>query len=226
MRTKFWTPIALVLLALFVLAACSAQIQPVNVETVTTESREGTYTAVIEGQYPDACGEIGSTIQTVDGNTIRVGVLLAPPDPDMMCAQMLTPYTEEVPLDTEGLPPGQYEVQVNGVPAPLEIGAEVQAQPAAMPAPVASVEVEQRGDSAVLVISGEMPDACHKVGDVAKRVEGGEITVDVEMTTPDEDMMCAQVITPYTVEVPIDVRLEPGEYTVTVNEYVVDVTVK
>ena len=70
----------------------------------------------------------------------------------------------------------------------------------------------------MLVISGDMPDACHEVGDVSQRVENGEISVDVEMTPPDPDTMCAEVITPFTVEVPLDVRLPAGEYTVTVNE--------
>ncbi len=225
MKRTIWTPIA-VLLMLILLAACTAEIRPVDVETVSTESREGSYAAVVEGQFPDACSQVGATVQTVEGDIIRVGVLLAPPDPEMMCAQMLTPFTETVPLNTEGLAPGEYEVRVNGVPAMLEIGAEVQAQPAAMPAPVASVEVEQRGDRAVLVITGDMPDACHEVGDVSQRVENGEISVDVEMTPPDPDTMCAQVITPFTVEVPLDVRLPAGEYTVTVNGEVVDVTVK
>lgn len=224
------TPLAFLLLALTFLAACTTEIQPVPVQSVSAESREGTYTAVIEGEFPDACGEIGATVQTVEGDTIRVGVLMAPPDPNMMCAQALTPFTAEVPLDTQGLEPGQYEVRVNGVPATLEIGAPMEAQPAAqpaaMPAPVASIEVEQRDDTAVVVISGEFPDACHEIGDIAQRVEDGEITVDVEMTPPDPDTMCAQVITPFSVEVPLEVRLPAGEYTVTVNERVVEVTVE
>ncbi len=225
MKRKQWISVSVFLLTILLAAACSAEIRPVDVQTVSTESREGMYAAVIEGQFPDACSQIGSTIQTVEGDTIRVGVLMAAPDPDMMCAQMLTNFTETVPLNTEGLEPGEYEVRVNGVPATLEISAEMQAQPAAMPAPVASVEVEQRGDSAVLVITGEMPDACHEVGDVSQRVGDSEIRVDVEMAPPDPDMMCAQVITPFTVEVPLEGELPPGEYTVTVNEYVLDVTV-
>ena len=226
MRRIGWMPIALLLFISLLVAACSAEIRPANVETVTTESREGAYTVLVEGQLPDACSEIGGTVQTVDGSTIRVGVLLAPPDPEMMCAQMLTPFSETVVLNTEGLAPGEYEVSVNGVTSPLEIGTEMVAQPAAMPAPVASVVVEQRGDSSVLVISGELPDPCHDIGEVTQRTDGSEITVDVEMTPPAADMICAQVITPFTVEVPIDTRLEPGDYTVTVNETAIDVTVK
>lgn len=226
MKRTRWMPLALLLIAGLALAACSAEIRPANVESVTAESREGTYTAVIEGEFPDACGEIGATVQTVEGDTIRVGVLMAPPDPDMMCAQVITPFTAEVPLDTAGLEPGEYEVRVNGVPATLEIGTQMEAQPAAMPAPVATVQVQQSGDTAVLVISGEFPDACGEVGDVSQRVEGNEITVDVAMTPPDPDTMCAQVLTPFTVEVPLEAPLPAGEYTVTVNEYVVDVTVE
>jgi hypothetical protein len=95
-----------------------------------------------------------------------------------------------------------------------------------MPAPILSVQIQQSGDNAVLVISGEMPDPCHEVGEVVQRVEDSSIYVDVEMTPPAPDMVCAQVITPYTVEVPIDVRLEPGEYTVIANDNVIEITVK
>lgn len=226
MKHTLWTSTALLALTLLLLAACSAEIQPVPVDSVSVEQRDGEYVAVVEGQFRDACGEIGATVQTVQDDTIRVGTLLAPTPPDMMCAQVITPFTETIPLDTSGLPPGEYQVSVNSVTAPLRIGPETAAQPASRPAPVASVEVEQRNGTTVLVISGDMPDPCHEVGEVTQRVENGAISVNVGMTPPPPDTVCAQVITPYTIEVPIEAQLEPGEYTVEVNDFVADVTVE
>ena len=226
MTRKVWAAILMLVLGTLLLAACSAEIRPANVNSVTIEQRDGGTVAVVQGEHPDACAQVGPSIQTVEGDTIKVGLALAPTSPDMICAQVITPYTEVVPLDTRGLPPGSYQANVNGVSAPVEIGSQAAAEPAAQSAPVASVESEQRGDSAVLVISGDMPDPCYEVGEVTKRVEDGSISVDVGMTPPAPDIVCAQVITPYTVEVPIEVRLEPGEYTDIVNDTVVEVTVR
>jgi hypothetical protein len=223
-RTSWAAILMLVLGAL--LAACSAEIRPANVNSVAIEQRDGVTVAVVQGEHPNACAQVGPSIQTVEGDTVKVGLVLAPTPPDMMCAQVITPYTEVIPLDTRGLSPGTYQANVNGVTAPLPIGQEPAAEPAPMPAPVLSVEIEQSGDAATLVISGEMPDPCHEVGEVTQRVEEGTISVNVEMTPPAPDMVCAQVITPYTVEVPVEARLEPGEYTVIVNDSVVEITVK
>ena len=67
-----WTTIVLLALTIALLAACSAEIRPVNVDSVTIELRDGVYAAVVEGEYPDACGRIGPIVQTVDGSTIKV----------------------------------------------------------------------------------------------------------------------------------------------------------
>ncbi len=61
---------------------------------------------------------------------------------------------------------------------------------------------------------------------MTQQVDGNAINVSVEMTPPEPGMVCAQMITPYTVEAPIEDSLEPGVYTVTVNDYVTDVTIK
>jgi hypothetical protein len=226
MTRKAWTPILTFALALLLLAACSAEIRPANVNSVTIQQREGVPVAVVQGEHPDACAQIGAAVQTVENDTIKVGLVLEPTPPDLICAQVITPFTEVVPLDTSGLSAGSYVVNANGVTAPLQIGPQTAEAPPPQRAPVASVEIEQREDTAVLIISGDMPDPCHEIGDVTQRVQNGTISVDVAMTPPAPDTVCAQVIVPYTVEVPIEARLEPGEYTVKVNDEVVDVTVK
>jgi hypothetical protein len=80
---------------------------------VVVEERDGEYYAVITGHTPDACSTIDGVEQSVDGNTISLTVTASRPG-DLMCAQMLTPFTEEVLLETEGLEPGEYTVDVNG----------------------------------------------------------------------------------------------------------------
>ncbi len=221
-----WATILVLVTMILVTAACSSVIQPVNVNSVTAEEVEGDYVAIVQGEFPDSCGRIGPTFQRVEGDALKVSMALAPTPPGMMCAAMITPFTEEVPLDTSELAPGSYELVVNGVTAPLEIGADPMADAAPLLAPVHSVEVAQDGDGVTLVISGDLPDACHELGEVTQQVDGNAINVSVEMTPPEPGMVCAQMITPYTVEAPIEDSLDPGVYTVTVNDYVTDVTIK
>ena len=74
----------------------------------------GEYYARVAGHYPDACSEISEVVQTVEGNTIHVTIYSTRPE-GMVCAQMLTPFTEEILLDTEGLEPGEYTVIVTRI---------------------------------------------------------------------------------------------------------------
>ncbi|MGD2050022.1 MAG: multiheme c-type cytochrome [Chloroflexota bacterium] len=82
-------------------------------DSVVVEEREGGFVAIVEGNLPDSCSTIDSIEQTVDGNTIEITISAVRP-PDVLCAQVLTPFSEEVILETEGLEPGEYTVDVNG----------------------------------------------------------------------------------------------------------------
>jgi hypothetical protein len=94
-------------------AAPATESSPVFTDDVVVEERDGEYYAVITGHLPDACSTIDGVEQSEDGNIISLTVTASRPS-DLMCAQMLTPFTEEVLLDTEGLDPGEYTVDVNG----------------------------------------------------------------------------------------------------------------
>jgi hypothetical protein len=217
----------IVLLALgsLLLGACAAALQPANVTSVTVEARDDGYVAVIRGEHPDACAQLGASTQTAGEDGIQIALLQTPADPNTMCAQVITPFTVEKPLDVSGLPEGTYTVTVNDVRAELTVGAQPAASPAAQPAWVTSVELAQRDGKYVLIVSGDLPDPCHEIGAVTPRVEANAITVDVQVNPPAPDVLCAQVITPYTVEVPLDETLAPGQYTVTVNDYAATLTV-
>jgi hypothetical protein len=85
---------------------------PTYIETVEVEERDGDYYAIVKGSYPEACSKTGDIEQEVEGDTIHLTIYSTRPE-GMMCAQALTPFTEEILLDTEGLAPGDYTVIVN-----------------------------------------------------------------------------------------------------------------
>lgn len=90
----------------------SAEETQAFVDSVNVELRDGEYYAVIEGSFPDACTQLGAVEQTLEGISISLTVGGARPA-GMVCAQVLTPFTEEILLDTEGLAPGEYAIVVN-----------------------------------------------------------------------------------------------------------------
>lgn len=117
--------IALLALGSLLLAACTAALQPANVTSVTVEARDDGYVAVIQGEHPDACAQLGASTQTAGEDGIQIALLQAPADPNTMCAQVITPFTVETPLDVSDLPDGAYTVTVNDVPAELTVGASL-----------------------------------------------------------------------------------------------------
>jgi hypothetical protein len=83
------------------------------VDSVVVEERDGQYVAIIQGNLPDSCTTIESIDQAVTDSTIELTINAVRPS-DLLCASVLTPFSEEVPLETEGLEPGEYTVDVNG----------------------------------------------------------------------------------------------------------------
>jgi hypothetical protein len=85
----------------------------VFVDEVVVEERDGAYFALVNGNLPDSCSTVAGIEQSVEGNTISLTVSASRLS-DVGCAQVLTPFSQEVQLDTEGLEPGDYTVDVNG----------------------------------------------------------------------------------------------------------------
>lgn len=94
-------------------AAPTTEPSPVFLDNVVVEERDGAYFAVIGGNLPDSCSTIEGIEQSLGGNTISLTVNASRPSA-ALCAQALTPFTEEVQLETEGLEAGAYTVEVNG----------------------------------------------------------------------------------------------------------------
>jgi len=83
---------------------------------------------------------------------------------------------------------------------------------------VDGVVVEEQMGHQYAVVNGFYPDACTRISDVDQDVDGSTISINLQTDRP-EDLMCAQMLTEYTVSILLEVGgLMPGEYTVTVND--------
>jgi hypothetical protein len=91
---------------------------PVFVDQTTLQ-----VSVVVQGSFPDSCTSLSDVTQTVEGNAISVTLAGVQPE-GMMCAQVLTPFEETIPLDVSGLPAGEYTVDVNGSTTTLVLPAD------------------------------------------------------------------------------------------------------
>lgn len=118
----------LIAMAAFVLAACgenaaqansdllirNAKVQEVSV--IFLETYPVQVMAEVKGYLPDGCTRIHETKQTRDKNMFRVTITTSRPS-GVMCTMAIREFKEMVRLDTAGLAPGPYRVEVNGVGA-------------------------------------------------------------------------------------------------------------
>ena len=82
------------------------------------------------------------------------------------------------------------------------------------------IQVEERENETTLVITGDYPDACSTVCGSQQTVDGNEINIDLFSAQSEQDEVCAQMLTPFRVEIALDTDgLDPGEYTITLNEW-------
>jgi hypothetical protein len=81
-----------------------------------------------------------------------------------------------------------------------------------------SVAVEPRDDHFYAVVQGNYPDPCTSISSVEQSAEGNTIRITL-LTDRPADLMCAAVLTPFTVDILLTTGgLGPGEYSVIVNE--------
>mgnify|MGYP001827976915 FL=1 len=117
-----WRTVLLIFVISLIAAACSSDAQestlPEGCDGVTwgssilVEERDGQSVAIIQGDYPDSCSTVCGNEQTVSGNEININLYSSRPE-DMVCAEVLTPFEEEILLDTSGLEPGEYTITLN-----------------------------------------------------------------------------------------------------------------
>ncbi len=83
---------------------------------------------------------------------------------------------------------------------------------------VDSVTVEQRDNHHYAVIDGFYPDPCTYISSVQQVVEGNTVSITLFTESP-ADLMCAAMLTPFTVDVLLTTGgLIAGEYDVVVND--------
>ena len=92
-----------------------------NIEIQVLESYPLQVNVIARGQLPDAgCTTISGVSQTRSGNTFTV-TITTKTDSQALCAQMLTPFEQVIPLEVGSLLPGPYIVRVNGVEGWFEL---------------------------------------------------------------------------------------------------------
>lgn len=67
----------------------------------------------VRGNLPDACSRLGEPVVSRERRTVHLR-LLASRDPGKVCAQVLRPFSIEVPVDIIGFPSGTYTVEAGG----------------------------------------------------------------------------------------------------------------
>jgi uncharacterized protein YraI len=92
-----------------------ADVQSVEIQIL--ESYPLQVNVLARGLLPDSgCTSITNVSQSRNGNVFTV-VVLTKTSQQTVCAQMLTPFEQVIPLDVSSLLPGTYIVHVNGVEA-------------------------------------------------------------------------------------------------------------
>jgi hypothetical protein len=126
------TPIiALIIVTSLLLAACGSSDSTESestsassaamVDGVTVDFRENHYYAIVTGVYPDACTQISDMKQEVNDKAFEITLSTARPG-DLMCAQMIIHFEVALLIETGGLPPGEYTVDVNGISTNFTLG--------------------------------------------------------------------------------------------------------
>ena len=134
MKRKILSTIILLSVSSLIVTACGGSGSQENSSTTSTAS--GTpamvagvsidvinnhYYAAVNGDYPDSCTRISDIQQKIDGDAIKF-ILSTGKPADLMCAQMITPFTVELLIETGGLLPGEYKVDVNGNTTTFTLG--------------------------------------------------------------------------------------------------------
>ncbi|MCB0203983.1 MAG: hypothetical protein KDI55_06090 [Anaerolineae bacterium] len=94
-----------------------------NVDVQILESFPVQVHVVVTGYLPDGCTTLDEPTTQRNGNEFVVTLTTQRPA-DAMCTQALQSFEVVVPLDVEGLPAGQYTVDVNGVSTSFELAVD------------------------------------------------------------------------------------------------------
>lgn len=99
-----------------------AKIDSANVSVA--ESNPVQVTVTIAGSVPDSCTTLDPITPQRSTNLFRIQVTTKRPA-DALCAQVITPFEQNVSLDVAGMQAGIYTVDVNGVTANFTLPKDV-----------------------------------------------------------------------------------------------------
>ena len=194
--------------------------------------------ALVSGFVPDGCTEVVEHRVQFDGTTFTITLITHRPA-GAMCTMALEPFTRTVPLDVEGLEPGEYAVRAGDLTASFRLGGpagEGQPSPADSGdattglATVRSVEVVGGAGSTSpeIAIRGFLSDACTELGAIYDRPspqDANTVLVTVESTRV-QQALCAQVVKAFDVTHTITSIPGPGEYVIDVNGVTIEYTAR
>ena len=210
-----------------------------SAEVLILESFPVQVNVQINGSLQDGCTELHRIDQVREENTFFVTVETIRPV-DEECTEALVPFTEVTSLDVAGLPAGEYTVDVNGFTTSFELqvdnvapqGMDAGGEMTVAEAMIDDVEVvaAAEDDSAAapeVQISGSLNDACTELGEITDEYDEETNTVRVTVLTErPSDMICAQVIEPFSTTYELTSVPGPGEYTLSVNGVEIEFTVE
>ncbi len=99
--------------------------EPAVIDQVEVEIGVGSPIPVsvnVSGNFPDTCAQIGELKQEIQGQDIWITILTTTPDEGEACIKDSLPFRMNIPLNVVNLPPGEYNVFVNGVGAMIALG--------------------------------------------------------------------------------------------------------
>lgn len=188
------------------------------------------------GNLPDSCTALLPPQVERNGSTFVV-TLTTQTNLTGPCTQALMPFTQTITLDVAGLSAGDYTVNVNGIEASFTLSVDnvlPEGETAMPPTPappdrgsggqpgqgegtlyISSAEVKGK----VVTIRGSLADACTSLGQILEERDGSTIRLTVKATRP-PDAMCAQVLVDFETTYTLTSAIEPGMYTLIVNDTV------
>ncbi len=211
--------IALMAVTLLAITACGKDIPPPigtpSLSDFTARYEDGMlhYMAIVD--KPTPCHEI--TIEETPGDITRIEFITTLPDPDAICAQVITPEEIESFIDVEK--PVTILVFIDGVLVHEESVEETTHDPG-----IGDVDEEGFGvwyTDGLLRYSAriEKPTPCHDllVEEMMTESYPVQVSIDVEIYNPDPEQFCIQVIDVVELEGSIEIDHVPASFSLSVN---------
>jgi hypothetical protein len=180
--------------------------------------------AIVSGNLPNACAQLGEVRVHQDGSTLFIQLLAyLPAQTD--CNPDTLPFRLEVPLNILNMPEGPYEVNVNGATASFDLdtmpGISSEKPAELNLIHIETVEIQVGVGSPIpvdVIASGTWPDLCAQIASVESKINGFNIDITILASTV-ENCRPDNLGLPFRFAIPLNtVEMEEGTYTITINQ--------